>query len=70
MQLWVETSFKDERGMTLIDVFDTQGKFIDNFYLDLEKRKIRGWAGDTLFMRERDENELFNIVKYRIVEGS
>jgi hypothetical protein len=69
-QLWVETSFKDEREMTLVDVFDIQGKYIDSFYLGLEERTIRGVAGDSLFISERDENELISIVKYRIVDDA
>jgi hypothetical protein len=65
--LWVLTSTKHKEKGFLIDVFDFSGKYVDAFYLDTRGRLI-GTHGDSIFVREQDENELVTIVKFRIVD--
>jgi hypothetical protein len=64
--LWVLTSTRDKDKGFLIDVFDFNGKYIDAFYLDTDGRLI-GTHGDSIFVREQDENELVSIVKFGIL---
>ena len=66
-KLWVRTSTKDEEKGYLIDVFEFDGRFVDSFYLKTDGRII-STHGDSIFIRESDENELVTVVKYRIVE--
>ena len=65
--LWVKTSTKDKSKGNLIDVFNKEGKYLDNFYLNL-KGSLMAIKGDYIFVREKDENENLQIVKYRIIE--
>jgi hypothetical protein len=64
-RLWVKTSKIDPDKGILFDVFDTQGQFLDNFFI-----AINGWVnqvqGDLLYVSERDEEELPYVVIYRI----
>jgi len=66
-KLWVQTSTRDEAKGYLIDVFEFDGRFVDSFYLKTNGRIISS-HGDSIFIRESDENELVTVVKYRIVE--
>ena len=66
-KLWVRTSTRDDEKGYLIDVFDFDGRFIDSFYLKTEVRGIISTQGDSIFVRETDENDLVSVVKYRIV---
>jgi hypothetical protein len=63
--LWVRTSTRDKEKGYLIDVFDFDGRFVDSFYL--RTGSIISTCGDAIFIRETDENELVNVVKYRII---
>jgi len=65
--LWVKTSIKDKKKGVLIDVFNNEGKYIDNFYLKLDG-SLMDIHEDSLFARETDENENIQIVKYEIVK--
>ncbi|MGB7294737.1 MAG: hypothetical protein WBC70_04040 [Candidatus Aminicenantales bacterium] len=65
--LWVLTSTENKEKGFLIDVFDFNGKYVDAFYLDTHGRII-GTHGDSIFVREKDENELVSVVKFRIVD--
>jgi len=65
--LWVRTSTKDAKKGTLYDVFDKDGKYIDNFYLNLEGSHI-GTHENFIFMREQDKEGNINIVKYRVID--
>lgn len=65
--LWVRTSTKDERKGYLIDVFNLDGKFIDSFYLKINGSLVATHE-DFIFIREKDEDELLNIVKYKVIE--
>lgn len=65
--LWVKTSTKDKKKGVLIDVFNNEGKYIDNLYLKLNG-SLMDIHGDSIFVRETDENENIQIVKYEIVK--
>jgi hypothetical protein len=65
--LWIRTSTKDEEKGYLIDVFNFDGKFVDSFYLKI-KGSLVATHEDFIFVREKDENELLNIVKYKVIE--
>lgn len=72
--LWVVTSTTDEEKGTLIDVFDSEGKYRDNFYLKFPENMVHGYGGntvmavseDSLFTIEQDEEGSFVIKKHRI----
>jgi hypothetical protein len=66
--IWVKTSTKNEEKGSLIDVFDSDGKYIDNFYLNLNGSLIVA-QGDYIFAVESDEDENLQIVKYKIIDG-
>ncbi len=66
-QIWVETSTKDKTKGNLIDVFNKEGKYLDNFYLNL-KGSLMAIHGDYIFVREKDEHENLQIVKYDIID--
>jgi len=65
--LWVRTSTKDEEKGYLIDVFNLKGKFVDSFYLNIDGRLVSTHE-DFIFVREKDEDENLQIVKYKIIE--
>ena len=63
--LWVLTSTKDGKKGNLIDAFNINGEFIDSFYL--KEGRIIGTHEDCIFVRIRTEEELYQIVKYKVV---
>jgi hypothetical protein len=65
--LWIRTSTKDEKKGYLIDVFNLKGKFVDSFYLNIDGRLVSTHE-DFIFVREQDKDELYNIVKYKVIE--
>lgn len=65
--LWVRTSTEDKEKGYLIDVFNLDGKFVDSFYLNIDGRLVSTHE-DFIFVREKDEDELINIVKYKVIE--
>lgn len=67
--LWIRTSTQDEKRGTLFDVFDIEGKFIDSFFINL-KGGLIGTDRDSIFVREKDANELLSIVKYKVLDKS
>ncbi len=72
--LWVVTSTKDKEGKTLVDVYDIEGKYIDNFYIKLPEGLVKRYHGDTsmavfgdyIYILEKNRDETFSIKKYRI----
>ena len=76
--LWAVTSTTDKNKGVLIDVFNFEGKYIDNFYLKLpEKSTLNLGLGRLstvtvfkgfLYSIESNEDETFSIKKYRIGE--
>ncbi len=67
-RIWVQTSTEDDEKGFLFDVFDTEGHFLDNFYVNV-KGRILMVDGDFLYSAENDEDELPLVVKYRIVDS-
>lgn len=65
--VWVKTSTEDEEKGYLIDVFDSDGKYIDNFYLKLNG-SLMAVHGNYFFVVEPDAEENLQIVKYKIVK--
>lgn len=66
-KLWVQTSTKDKMGRYLYDVFDILGSYVDSFYLDVNGT-VLSTHGDYIYVREKDEDDLFSIVKYKLIE--
>jgi hypothetical protein len=64
--LWIKTSKSDKKKGVLIDVFNKEGKYIDNFYINL-KGEIMAVQGDFIFISEKDEDENIQIVKYKMI---
>ena len=64
--LWVMTSTTGDEKGTLYDVFNSEGKYIDCFYV---KKGIRILlcSGDMLYSLERDSDFNYSIIKYRIL---
>jgi hypothetical protein len=65
--LWVKTSTNDKEKGDLFDVFDSQGRFIDNFYLGAGRTLLNSY-GDTVFVLEKDQAENYRLIKYKIME--
>lgn len=73
--LWVLTSTIDMKKGNLVDAFNMDGQYINNFYLPLPKSiKLKDLnhhpitiSEDFLFIVEHDENDVPVIVKYRIM---
>jgi hypothetical protein len=66
--LWVKTSTKDKNKGDLFDVFNDRGQYIDNFYINI-KGSLKGVHEDSIFVLETDEDENFQLVKYKILDG-
>lgn len=67
--LWIKTFTKDEKKGTLFDVFNKEGKYVDNFYLMLNGT-LMTTHGDFIFVLEKDKDENLQIVKYKISTGT
>jgi hypothetical protein len=65
--LWVETSKDDPTKGRLIDVFDSDGRFIDSFYLG-PGRALMAVGERFIFTMEKSQDETISIVKYRAEE--
>lgn len=73
-QIWAVTSTQDKSKGVLIDIFNGEGVFLDNFYLKLRGGAFRDlrWSkycildGDSLWVAESDEDDIFAIRKYRL----
>lgn len=72
--IWIMTSTTDEKKGVLIDVFDFEGRYIDNFYLKTPGKvdliiigyKPMALSENFLYMRVQNEDETISIKKYRI----
>jgi hypothetical protein len=60
--LWVETSIKDEKRGIMIDVFNSKGQFLDNFYLALDGN-LMSVQDKFLFVVKSDEEGNYIIKK-------
>ncbi len=73
-RLWTVTSTMDKEKRTLIDVFDSEGKYIDHFYLKFPEKMVRGYQGNTamdisedfLYTIEQDDEGTYALRKYKI----
>lgn len=74
--LWVLTSTLDRKRGILVDVFNCEAQYIDNFYLPLsENVKLKDLSRhpmtvyeNFLFIVEKDENDIPSIIKYKIMD--
>jgi hypothetical protein len=64
-KIWAVTSTKDAKKGTLIDVFDSAGKYIDAFYLNIPSGNYAVY-GDHLYAAEKNPDDTYAIKKYRI----
>jgi hypothetical protein len=70
--LWVLTSTKDKKGI-LVDVFNQEGKYLDNFYLPLMKTWNLAYIpiatfGNMLYVIHGDEEENIVLFKYQVLD--
>jgi len=76
-RLWAVTSTIDPQKGILVDVFDREGRYLDNFFLPLFKIRRTNpqyYApmavhGNFLYLLEADEDDLISLVKYEIGES-
>lgn len=66
-KIWAKTSTKDEKKGYLIDVFNAEGKYIDNFYI-LIPGSIVAVQDDCIYSTEQDKDGNMQVVKYKIAE--
>lgn len=74
-RLWAVTSTFDKNRGILVDVFNREGQYLDNFYLPLFKIRKNNpqyyapmaIAGNFLYVLEADEEDLISLIKYEIV---
>jgi hypothetical protein len=72
--LWVATSTVDKQKGVLIDVFDVEGRYLDNFYLKFPYEldpisilyKPMELAREYLYAVEKNEDDTISIRKYRV----
>jgi histidinol phosphatase-like enzyme len=75
-RLWVITSTTNERKCRLVDVYDMQGRYLDNFYLEFptgivpQNYSLKNIAVRNGFLYTADEHEdgTVSIGKYEIVD--
>ena len=74
-RLWAVTSTFDPKKGILVDVFNREGKYLDNFYLPIFKIRRNNpqyfapmaiW-GNYLYLLEADEDDIISLIKYEIV---
>jgi hypothetical protein len=73
-RLWAVTSTFDPKKGILVDVFNREGRYLDNFYLPLfkiRKNNPQYFApmaihGNFLYLLEADEDDLISLIKYEI----
>jgi hypothetical protein len=76
--IWAMTSTADKDKGVLIDVYNFEGRYQDNFYLKFPGKIdpiFIGYlpmavSGDDLFMVAKNEDETYSIKKYRIEDKS
>lgn len=73
-QLWVFTSTRDKQKGRLIDVYNMEGKYIDNFYIKFPDQitpRNFGYGnvvlkGDYIYSIDEHEDGFFSIAKYKL----
>jgi hypothetical protein len=66
-KIWIRTSTKDEKKGYLMDVFDQDGKYVDNFYVAIPG-SIVAIQDDCIYSTEQDKDGNMQVVKYKITE--
>jgi len=66
-KIWIRTSTKDEKKGHLIDVFDQEGKYLDNFYVSIHGSVV-AVQDDCIYSTEQDNDGNLQVVKYKIAE--
>jgi len=64
--LWVKTSTKDDLKGYLYDLYDSDGRFLDSFYIKAPLLRI---DNNYLYTSEYDQDHLPYVVKYRIEDS-
>ena len=67
-RIWIWTSTEDEDKGVLFDVFSPEGDYLDSFYIPKEVSYMYS-RGDILFARNQDEDGIYSVVKYRMLNG-
>jgi hypothetical protein len=75
---WAMTSIADKDKGVLIDVYNFEGQYVDNFYLKFPEEidpiligyRPMSISGDYLFMSAKNEDETYSIKKYRVEDKS
>jgi hypothetical protein len=73
-ELWVMTSTEDKKKGILFDVFDLEGKYVDNFYVRFDEENFPKYgggnrmtvSGEYLYQIESTPDETYVIKKYRM----
>ncbi|MCJ7582981.1 MAG: BF3164 family lipoprotein [Candidatus Aminicenantes bacterium] len=65
--LWIQTSTETEDKGQMFDVFDSNGRFLDSFFVNT-KGTIKKIDGDYLYSSETNEDDLPFLMKYKIVK--
>lgn len=76
--LWAMTSTADKDKGVLIDVYNFEGQYLDNFYLKFPEEidpiligyRPMAISGGYLFMLAKNEDETYSIKKYRVEDKS
>jgi hypothetical protein len=66
-EIWAATSTKDPKKGTLIDVFNTAGAYLDNFYLNVPAGVQYFIYGDFCYTVEKNPDETYAVKKYEIL---
>jgi hypothetical protein len=64
-RIWVRTSTTDPKKGDLWDVFSTDGKFLDSFFIGPGRTLLRV-EPDAIFMTEKNVDESIAVVKFKI----
>ncbi|MCX6577462.1 MAG: hypothetical protein NTV82_13860 [Candidatus Aminicenantes bacterium] len=67
-KIWIRTSTKDEKKGYLIDVFDQEGKYVDNFFVSIPG-SIVAVQDDCIYSTEQDKDGNMQVVKYEIAKN-
>ncbi|MCJ7582373.1 MAG: 6-bladed beta-propeller [Candidatus Aminicenantes bacterium] len=75
-QLWVFTSTRDKVKGRLIDVYNMEGKYIDNFYIKFpDKITLEGFRfgnvvlrGEYMYSIDEHEDGFYSVAKYKLNE--
>lgn len=74
-QLWAITSTRDKLNRRLVDVYNMEGKYIDNFYLEFPENIIPrhfdyrfiSLVGEYIYSIDEHSDGYFSIAKYKIL---